>query len=58
MPKSKGVMHTFYDKDGESYPFFGRDEQDCINRAVKWARNHSIKLFRVKQGTSPHRRSR
>ncbi len=48
MPKSKGITLKFYDRDGKDYPFFGRDEQDCINRAARWARDHNLKLYRRK----------
>ena len=42
-------MFKFYNGDGEVYPFYARDEDQAIHRALAWSRRVGIKLYRKKR---------
>jgi hypothetical protein len=58
MPSAGGKVFTYYDIDGEAYPFFAADREEVTARrkALQWSREHGIKLYRSKHGTSPNMR--
>lgn len=49
MPSSNKSTFSFYDKEGNVYPFYARNSNEAITMALTWGRRMGIKLYRRKK---------